>query len=153
MMRGSPKLLMAAFVNAHATMWNCRPCFWSVPSLALLHMLMNRVLRWLFICVTMQLLAPCPAASRLVLGALPRSQALRPLVPEFGRYVKVLCRPSGDALMQFLHTLPKGAKITARFLNGAQGSDGQHACAPYLDHVDLTQCREQQKFFRLKMLL
>ena len=93
-----------------------------------------------------QLLAPCPAASRLVLGALPRSQVLRPLVPEFGRYVKVFCRPSGNALMQFLHTLPKGAKITARFLNGAPGSGGQHACAPYLDHVDLTNCREQQNF-------
>ncbi|CAE7510495.1 unnamed protein product [Symbiodinium necroappetens] len=93
-----------------------------------------------------QLLLPCPAASRLVLGALPRSQVLRPLMPEFGRYVKVLCRPSGDALMQFLRSLPKGAKITARFVNGAPGSSGQHACAPYLDHVDLAQCREQQNF-------
>ena len=93
-----------------------------------------------------QLLGPCPAASRLVLGALPRSHALRPLVPEFGCYVKVLCRPSSDALMPFLRTHPKGAKITARFLNGAPGSGGQHACAPYLDHVDLTTCQEQQSF-------
>ena len=93
-----------------------------------------------------QLLAPCPAASRLVLGAFPRSHALRPLVPEFGRYVKVLCRPSSAALMTFMRTLPKGAKITARFLNGAPGSGGQHACAPYLDHVDLTRSQEQQSF-------
>ncbi|CAE7511598.1 unnamed protein product [Symbiodinium sp. CCMP2592] len=52
---------------------------------------------------------PNTQASRLVLGALPRGKVLKPLVPEFGRYLKVLTYPETGALLRFMRSLPKGA--------------------------------------------
>ena len=94
----------------------------------------------------LQLLDPCPAASRLVLGALPRGRALKPLVPEFGKYLKVRCRPSDGSLLAFLRGLPKGSKVTSRFLSGVSCSGDGQGFANYLDVVDLTSQAQQGTF-------
>ena len=93
-----------------------------------------------------QLLDPCPAASRLVLGALPRSRALKPLVPEFGRYIKVRCRPSDGSLAAFMRGLPKGSKIPSRFLSGVLCSGDNPGFPSYLDTVDLTSQAQPENF-------
>ena len=85
-----------------------------------------------------QLLDLCPAASHLVLGALPRGRALKPLVPEFGQYLKIRCRPSDGSLAAFMRGLPKGSKVTSRFLSGVLSSGDSPGFANYLDAVDLT---------------
>ncbi|CAE7032457.1 unnamed protein product [Symbiodinium sp. CCMP2592] len=89
---------------------------------------------------------PCTQASRLVLGALPRGKVLKPLVPEFGRYLKVLTYPETGALLRFMRRLPKGSKVTSRFLNGGTNACEVSHVGGYLDTVDLTSQLRQGSF-------
>ncbi|CAE7194784.1 unnamed protein product [Symbiodinium sp. CCMP2592] len=89
---------------------------------------------------------PCTQASRLVLGALPRGKVLKPLVPEFGRYLKVLTYPETGALLRFMRRLPKGSKVTSRFLSGGTNACEVSHVGGYLDTVDLTSQLRQGSF-------
>ncbi|CAE7257882.1 unnamed protein product [Symbiodinium sp. CCMP2592] len=93
-----------------------------------------------------QLQDPCTQASRLVLGALPRGKVLKPLVPEFGRYLKVLTYPETGALLRFMRRLPKGSKVTSRFLSGGTNACEVSHVGGYLDTVDLTSQLRQGSF-------
>ncbi|CAE7231137.1 unnamed protein product [Symbiodinium sp. CCMP2592] len=103
----------------------------------------------LHVCLSSQLHVPCAAASRLVLGALPRGKVLKPLVPEFGRYLKVLTYPESGALLRFMRTLPNGAKVTSRFLSGGSSPGEVALVGDYLDTVDLT-CKPRQGSFDIQ---
>ena len=53
--------------------------------------------------------------SRIVLGALPRGQRVKPLVAEFGSYITIFVDPQQPALVDtFLKQQPKGAKVVSR---------------------------------------
>ena len=55
--------------------------------------------------------------NRLVLGALPRGQKVKPLVAEFGHFVTVYSDPQRPQLLDnYVKQLPKGAKLTSRRL-------------------------------------
>ncbi|CAE7529907.1 unnamed protein product [Symbiodinium sp. CCMP2592] len=79
-------------------------------------------------------------------GALPRGKVLKPLVPEFGRYLKVLTYPETGALLRFMRRLPKGSKVTSRFLSGGTNACEVSHVGGYLDTVDLTSQLRQGSF-------
>ena len=56
-----------------------------------------------------------PQISRVMFGALPRGQRVKPLVAEYGHFITVFADPQRPQdVEQLLQTLPKGAKTTSR---------------------------------------
>ena len=77
--------------------------------------------------------------SRLVLGALPRGHKVKPLVAEFGTYMKVFADPQKPKdLDKLLATLPKGGKPVSRHIvtGGDLQAARQDAAAVFLNVDD-----------------